>query len=147
VRSKRILVIENDQMVRMVIAMHLRAQAFTADEAGSPQEALGLWRHYGKEYDLIIADFDLHAQTNGYELIQKFCGESPGLKGVLISGVLMDGFVVNTSIADRVVYFRKPFQCAELLNVVRQLLNPPGAAEGGPGTAHPRSEDPKGMPV
>lgn len=67
----RLLVVEDDPVIRKLLHRQLRGQGFSVDVARDGKAAYSLWA--GRPYDLILTDFSM-PDMNGFELAAKIRG-------------------------------------------------------------------------
>ena len=65
-----ILVVEDEVLIRLVIADELRAQGFSVVEAASADQALSYFQA-GVQVDLVLSDIEMPGSMNGVGLIQR----------------------------------------------------------------------------
>ena len=122
----RIVVIDDDPEMRSVLEETLLSaghDVFTADEG-----RLGLAFSRTAPVDLLITDLVMPGME-GMETIRKFRREFPGVPIIAISGNPNLGNVLDTAIRlGAVKTLAKPFQGAELLELVSSVLGQPGNA-------------------
>lgn len=116
--AKRVLVVEDDLSLRVVIRMVLEQARYEVFEARHGMAALELME--SEMPDVVIADLRMPLM-NGVELIGRLRSNpvTASLPIVLLSGLLPDPEV--TRLANAVV--AKPFEPADLLAAVRRSLN------------------------
>jgi CheY-like chemotaxis protein len=117
----RILIIEDDDLLRKVLAKTLELAGHTVLEASNGQEGLDLFR--GTSADLVITDLVMPVKE-GVETIMQLHREFPDLPILAMSGgVPNSGLYLN--IANKIGAQRvlaKPFTPQELMEVVGQVL-------------------------
>jgi CheY-like chemotaxis protein len=116
----RVLVVEDEVLVRMLIAETLRQDGCEVLEAASGDEALAL---LGAEEspDVIVTDIRMPGRTNGLQLAAQARSLRPGVK-VLVASAFppTDG---GRGVAD--AFLAKPFGLAEVAQRVRDLAQRP----------------------
>ena len=112
-----ILVVEDEVLVRMVIADNLRNAGYTVIEASNAHEALELLRNR-VDVRLILSDVRMPGTMDGVALARTVRSEFPVVKIVLTSGnparldwVEQDGF------------FPKPYDAAQIIKYIKALLD------------------------
>lgn len=80
-----VLVVEDEVLVRMVIAEYLRDCAYVVIEAGSAQEALALFKA-DVEVDVVFSDIQMPGAMDGFGLAQWVRQNRPGVEVILTSG-------------------------------------------------------------
>jgi CheY-like chemotaxis protein len=116
----RILVIDDEAMVRRAIVRMLAAGAHDAVEAPDATAGLRLWREQGA--DVVVTDIALPDMT-GFELIGLLRSEGETVPIIAISGSLVVSDL--ELIADRlgiVELLAKPFSGDQLLSAVSKAL-------------------------
>jgi CheY-like chemotaxis protein len=117
----RILVVEDDPSMRMLLAVTLRESGYEVVQAGDGAEALAAAQGSGP-IDAVLTDVVM-PQMSGPELITHLRRTRPDLPAVCMSGYAEP--VVNPgNIADGVRFIGKPFTMVQLLAAVREALHP-----------------------
>jgi signal transduction histidine kinase/CheY-like chemotaxis protein len=80
----RILLVEDEPMVRMAVAAHLRSHGHTVTPVANGAEAL-IWLDKGNGLDMIIADY-LMPGIHGIAVIGEAQQRRPGLPAILLTG-------------------------------------------------------------
>ncbi len=118
-RPVRILLAEDDDDVRRVLAKALERPKWQVDEAADGEAAWAA--HCGNRYDLIITDHRMPRLT-GLELIMRVRAERPDLPCILISGE----FPAEPAELDLLIRpgqtLGKPFMLHDLVVVVNAAL-------------------------
>jgi CheY-like chemotaxis protein len=117
-QAKRILIVEDDQSLRVVIRMVLEKARYDVLEARHGAAALELMEN--EMPDVVVADLRMPIMS-GIELIGRLRASpaTASLPVVLLTGLLPDREV--TRLANAVV--AKPFEPADLLAAIRSSLN------------------------
>lgn len=120
--SGTILLVEDEDAVRMFSARALRDKGYRVIEASNGEAALEYIRKGAGDIDLIVSDVVM-PKMDGPTLIKQLREYSDTAKVIFISGYTEDG--VRESIAnDRGVHFLpKPFNLKELASKVKEVLN------------------------
>ena len=120
--AKRILVIDDEDLIREVVKEMLEAEGYVVSTAANGREGLRLYRK--EPADLIITDIFM-PEMEGLETIRELLRSSPKVKIVAISGGGEKGMLSFLSHAKRfgaVQTLEKPFSREELLTIVSELL-------------------------
>ena len=112
-----ILVVEDEVLVRMVIADNLRDAGYTVMEASNAHEALGLLRN-SVDVRLILSDVRIPGTMNGVALARTVRSEFPVIKIVLTSGTL-----TRLDWAGHDGFFPKPYDSAQIIKHIKTLLD------------------------
>lgn len=117
----RILVVEDEDEIRDLIALHLRREGHHVDAVGSAEEAEALI-HKGSRYDLLALDWMLPG-ASGVEMARSLRrGRSPELAILMVTARAEADDIVEGLEAGADDYLAKPFDPAVLLARVRALL-------------------------
>ena len=121
----RILVIDDDALLRGAIRLVLESAGYEVLEAGDGNAGLRLHREPGA--DLLVVDLFM-PERDGLEVIRAVRAEAPQAKIIAMSG----GSSLQLDLLDAAAAFgssrtlRKPFRPNALLTVVRELLGERG---------------------
>jgi two-component system cell cycle sensor histidine kinase/response regulator CckA len=118
---ERILVVDDEELVRMVTKAVLAYRGYQISEAGDGEEAVQKYAEANPRYDLVLMDLHM-PRLNGYDALQRIRAIDPKLKAVLVSGGAQDPASLGGEI-EGVAYLQKPFDNQELASVVRRLLD------------------------
>ncbi len=119
---KRILVIDDDEQVRVLIRLALERAGYEARDASNGEDGLAL--HRKEPFDLIITDIFM-PEKEGLETIRELRQDFPDLKIIAISGGGNIGELAYLGLAKSLGAMRtiaKPFNIKELVHVVKELL-------------------------
>jgi DNA-binding NtrC family response regulator len=120
-----ILIVEDNEVVRDMLAVALQAYGYGAATAATVHEAVAVMQQHGPSaIGLVIADINLTSDREareGYALYQRWTTTHPRLAYLLTSGDQTNAAL--PAIRDGVVAFlAKPFELTELLDTVQALL-------------------------
>jgi CheY-like chemotaxis protein len=113
--TARILVAEDDEAIRELLATFLEEEVYTVLRAREGQEAATQLAHHG--YDLLLTD-QMMPELLGLELIAPM-RTAPGR---VVPAILVSASRPET--APPIVFLPKPFALTALLSVVARLLAP-----------------------
>jgi CheY-like chemotaxis protein len=120
--SVRILLVEDDVLVRAVSAETLRLAGFTVVEATNADEA---WSYLanGEEVDLVFSDIQMPGSMTGVDLARRLRSEHPALPVILTSGRAGSDGLGR--------FLPKPFRPSQLVSLIREHLGiePPDGDE------------------
>ena len=117
-----VLLVEDEEAVRLIISAVLRRQGYTVIETSSPVSAIGLFERHAEEIDLLVTDVVMPVM-NGPALAQRLVAIRPALRVLFISGYT--GLVSPQIQNPNVGFLNKPFQSSVLAARVREMLNRP----------------------
>jgi DNA-binding response OmpR family regulator len=118
----RILVVDDDQVLRGALRVVLEAAGYEVIEAADGDAALRLYDEQGA--DLVLVDIFM-PERDGLEVIRALCAAIPQPKIVAMSG---GGRTGNLDVLEAAAAFgaartfRKPFESRALLAAIRELL-------------------------
>lgn len=120
VTSTRVLVVEDDPMIRRLLRIRLRCAGLEVLDAGSGEEALEIARQEVEPISILVTD-GVMPGIDGFELARRIMEWDQSVRVILISGYL-DHFVCRPDIPENVeAFFAKPFSDAELVAKVIDL--------------------------
>lgn len=120
--SETILLVEDDEGLREMMATSLGTAGYTVLETGKPQAALELVaKHHGPVH-LLLSDIVL-PQTSGVQLFKLLKVSAPDLKVIFISGYAADMLGRHDPLPAKAAFIEKPFGRDSLLSTVRTVLH------------------------
>jgi CheY-like chemotaxis protein len=117
--QRRILLVEDDVDVRMVMRGELEASGYLILEAANGLEALNVWKTNASRIDLLLTDIVMPGGLTGWDLADRLRKERPGLKVILVSGYDPDG---TKKKRPHSLVIPKPFSLENLTETVRDCL-------------------------
>jgi PAS domain S-box-containing protein len=129
--SELVLVLEDEESLRAIVAETLRIAGYTVLEASDPREAVALVAQSPRPIQLLISDVVLPGQS-GPETASQIRKAQPGVRVLLMSGYTDRLLDANASIDPGTPFLGKPFTIDALLHKVRAVLDQgePGPREG-----------------
>jgi two-component system, cell cycle sensor histidine kinase and response regulator CckA len=118
-RRRRVLLVEDEDMVRKVITRMLTARGFQVHTAANGAQAMALFDQEGFEVDLLITDL-MMPETGGHVLARQLSERFSSLKVLFVSGYSAseaDGYAQT-----RHRFLTKPFGSSELANAIDELF-------------------------
>ena len=116
----RILVVDDEPVVRRFAARVLEAEGFSVFEAADGADALRMMREEVTAVDVILSDIVM-PRLNGVELMQVLAASHPQLPVLLMSGYA-SGELEGMGIAAPCAILTKPFPAEQLVEAVRRCL-------------------------
>ena len=113
-----VLLVEDEVLVRLMIADKLRNAGVTVIEASSAQEALEVLRHSNVAVRLILSDIQMPGALEGIGLARKVRSEYPVIKIVLTSG-----YLTALDWTDHDGLFPTPYKPDRLIQHIKTLLD------------------------
>jgi CheY-like chemotaxis protein len=115
----RVLVAEDDTLVRVALAEELRAVGFAVIEASCADDALAYIRAGGK-VDLVFSDIEMPGVLDGRQLAGLIARDYPGIPVILTSGDTQLGSSVSTRL-----FVVKPYSIVYAVKLFRSVLGLP----------------------
>jgi two-component system, cell cycle sensor histidine kinase and response regulator CckA len=119
-----VLLVEDEDAVRLFGARALRNKGYKVVEAKTGDSALDIVREMGGEIDLMITDVVM-PQMDGTTLIREARKLFPNLKIVCISGYAEEQFRQNLEGFENVHFLPKPFSLDQLAAKAKEAMRPP----------------------
>lgn len=132
-RTPRILVVDDDGAVQVSLALLLKQSGFDAICCDGPAQALALLAR--ETFDLVLQDMNFSLQTSGAEgldLLAAIRQQHPTLPVLLMTAWGSIALAVAGIKAGAANFFTKPWDNAQLVELVRATLELAGAPGGGP---------------
>jgi PAS domain S-box-containing protein len=120
--SETILLVEDEEGVRSLMARTLEKQGFDVLTAANGAEALRLAERHTRAPDLLVTDVVMPGMT-GRELADTLRERHPTLKVLFVSGYTDDALLKRGVMEAREALLAKPFLPRELAARVRQILD------------------------
>jgi len=121
--QETILVVEDDDRVRSLVAEVLESAGYTVIAVSAGSEAIARYEAHGREVQLLITDLVL-PKMGGKEIAERLTSLQPGLKVIFISGytgdILASQGILTGPHAD---FLQKPFGLRALRAKVRAMLD------------------------
>jgi PAS domain S-box-containing protein len=118
--SGRILLVEDEAVVRGLVAEMLEARGYEVLEAPCPLEALELAE--SERCDLLLTDVVM-PKMNGRELARRIRGRTPSLHVVYTSGYAPEAVLDGGRLDAGEFFLQKPFTAGDLGAIVREALD------------------------
>lgn len=120
--TESILIVEDEEPVRQLLARGLRSYGFTVITAKDGAEALRLVRDSPAPIDLLATDVVMPSMS-GRDLADRLRKEQPGLKVLFMSGYTDDRLLRHGVYEAREAFVQKPFALPAFASRVREILD------------------------
>ena len=117
----KILLVEDEEAVRMFAARALRNKGYTVLEADCGEAALAQFNEQKGDIDLLISDVVM-PQMDGPTLIREVRKQRPDLKVIFISGYAEEAFRRNLDPDSEFELLPKPFSLKQLAGRVKDII-------------------------
>jgi len=115
----RILVVDDEPVVRKLIRDTLKGRGYELGFAGNGVEALE--ELDARPYDLLLTDVVM-PEMEGFELLKRAKKRDPGLRVIILTGFSREHDISDFLLYGADEYLTKPFQVQELVSAVEQVL-------------------------
>jgi CheY-like chemotaxis protein len=119
VNSACILIVEDEETVRSLLAQVLRLSGYQVLVACDGPEALALFREQPDRLDLVLLDLCMPG-PDGLQTLAEMARLRPDLRAVLMSGLMPQDLPVSPEVL--VGTISKPFRPSDLVALVGQAL-------------------------
>lgn len=121
--SETVLVVEDEEAVRELVARILRERGYTVLEAADGRQALQLAKEYPDAIDLVITDVIMPG-ISGSALVSQLKSSRPQIKSLFVSGYEDDAIVRHGVLNSNSAFLQKPFTVENLMRKIREALQP-----------------------
>lgn len=120
-KTKRILVVEDEERIRKIISIIIRGEDIDIDEAADGKEALD--KVLNEKYDLIILDLMI-PEIDGFGVLDKIRNnpETADLPVIIVSARTSDRDILEGLKGGANYYIPKPFEPQELTSSLELIL-------------------------
>ena len=119
--SETILLVEDEDAVRMFGARALRNKGYKVLEAQNGEAALDVVNGTAAKIDLIVSDVVMPGM-DGYNLVRTLREQMPDVKVILMSGYAEDAFQDQIDNDDTLHFLPKPFTLKTLVGKVKEII-------------------------
>jgi PAS domain S-box-containing protein len=118
-----ILLVEDEDSVRVVVSAVLRQQGYNVLEAATAPQAIEIFDQHRRDVDLLLTDVVM-PEMNGPALAQRLVAMRPALRILFISGYVEMSATLDVE-NPNVSFLAKPFQASTLASKVKKILARP----------------------
>jgi two-component system cell cycle sensor histidine kinase/response regulator CckA len=119
--SGRVLLVEDEDVVRNFAARALSRQGYEVLEAGTGVEALEVMEREKGRVDIVVSDV-IMPEMDGPTLLKELRKTNPGLKFIFVSGYPDDAFKKSLDENEAYTFLPKPFTLPQLAAKVKEQL-------------------------
>ena len=120
--SATVLLVEDEDAVRMGGMRALTSRGYTVHEASSGVEALEVYKSLEGKVDIVVSDVVM-PEMDGPTLLGELRKINPGIKFIFVSGYAEDAFARNLPADAQFGFLPKPFSLKQLATVVKEMLD------------------------
>jgi two-component system, cell cycle sensor histidine kinase and response regulator CckA len=124
-RKGRILVMDDEEMIRMVaeeILNELGHEVALADKGETALDAYRAARAAGRPFDIVILDLTIRGGMGGVETMRKLLEVDPEVKTIVSSGYSDDAALANYREQGFRAFLKKPYDMRALQDMLQDLL-------------------------
>lgn len=118
--QERVLLVEDDALVRAFEVKLLKQSGYRVSEAESARSALDISED--QRFDLLITDVVMPGM-NGVELADRLTAERPEMRVLFLSGYADHEIIEKRVLQSDATFLAKPFAISEFVRTVRELLD------------------------
>ena len=115
-----ILVVEDEVLIRLVIADYLRDCGYKVHEAVSGEEAIAILQAPEVSIDVVFSDVEMPGSMDGFALARWVRANKPGLEVILTSGIERSADIAAT-LCEAGPLMTKPYSSQDVVDRLRQL--------------------------
>jgi len=119
--SATVLLVEDEDAVRLGGVRALASRGYTVHEASSGVEALEIFEELQGKVDIVVSDVVM-PEMDGPTLLSELRKVQPDIKFIFVSGYAEDAFAKNLPEDAQFGFLPKPFTLKQLATVVKEML-------------------------
>jgi len=119
--SATVLLVEDEDAVRMGNVRALASRGYTVHEASSGVEALEKFKELEGKVDIVVSDVVM-PEMDGPTLLRELLLLQPDIKFIFVSGYAEDAFAKNLPSEAKFGFLPKPFSLKQLATIVKDML-------------------------
>ncbi len=131
-KQAKILVVEDEPLIRLGIVIMLERSGFEAIEADTADEAISIIEARG-DILLVVTDVDMPGTMDGVKLAHYIRSKWPPIKLIVISGKVG---LSTIDLPSGARFFSKPYEDAKLLHTIDRMIAGNGNGNGNGAGAH-----------
>ena len=117
-----VLLLEDEEGVREVLARGLSLGGYAVLEASDGRQAIELFEEHGRRIDLLVSDVVLPGDLNGIQVARRLREIDPGLGILVMSGYARDAIAQSGRLPQGVAFLQKPFTMSAFIEQVRNAI-------------------------
>ena len=124
-RSAKVLVMDDDEMIRKIAKKLLRALGHECEFAEKGESAVAMFkaaRDEGRPFDLVLLDLTIRGGMGGAETIRELLAIDPEVKAIVMSGYSDKDTLSDYQSWGFKMFLKKPYSLGELQRAVNSLL-------------------------
>ncbi len=133
VGQPRILVLEDDPLVRNLLVRNLTSQSFEVTESAEGSETVRIYQdsmNQGRVFDMVILDLSIPNGMGGVRTMEKLRALDPDVLAIVSSGYSDDPVMAKPASYGFAAVLPKPYEPADMIRLVRNVLATRGIKRG-----------------
>jgi CheY-like chemotaxis protein len=122
----KVLVVEDDDLVRKTVAAKLKHLGFTVTTAVSVADAIAVLER-SADFDLVMSDVIMPGDRSGADLVREMSVRWPEIRPLLTSGYTESNLLGKIKLPPNVRLLQKPYSSAGLVAAIGETM---GKADG-----------------
>jgi CheY-like chemotaxis protein len=121
----RVLVLEDDPLVRSLIVRNLGTQGYEIVESAEGSETVRLYQESmqeGRTFDIVILDLSIPNGMGGVRAMEKLRAMDPDVSAIVSSGYSDDPVMARPASYGFAAVLPKPYEPADMLRLVKSVL-------------------------
>jgi len=122
----RIMIVDDEEAIREIMTLFLKRDGHDITAISSGSEAVKNFKsniNSGTPFDLVILDANIPGDIGAIEIIESIKKHDPDISAVITSGDSVGGAMKKPEEFGFAKALKKPFKSADLLNLVKNLIN------------------------
>ncbi len=119
--AQTVLVVEDEVLIRLVIADYLRECGYRVHETANALEAVAVLQSPDVSVDIVFADVQMPGDMDGFELARWVRARHPGMRVILTSGAERSADIAAT-LCEAGPLLDKPYEPQGVVERIRQLM-------------------------
>ncbi|MGO4525791.1 response regulator [Microvirga sp. 2MCAF35] len=115
-----VLVVEDEVLIRLVIADYLRECGYRVHEAVNAEEAVAILQSPEVAVDVVFSDVEMHGTMDGFGLARWIRSNKPGTEVILTSGAERSADIAAT-LCEAGPLLKKPYPSTDVVDRIKQL--------------------------
>jgi signal transduction histidine kinase/ActR/RegA family two-component response regulator len=127
--ASRILVLEDDPLVRSLIVRNLSGQGYEVTESAEGSETVRLYQESmseGRTFDLVVLDLSIPNGMGGVRAMEKLRSMDPNVLAIVSSGYSDDPVMAKPAAYGFAAVLPKPYEPVDLVRLVKNVLSARG---------------------
>jgi signal transduction histidine kinase/ActR/RegA family two-component response regulator len=134
-RHGRVLVMDDEEGVREVLAQTLEAMGHSAEMADDGQKAIEVFRKaqsLGRPFDVALLDLTVREGMGGQETVQALLKIDPNVKAIAMSGYIDSPVILEPERHGFKAALEKPFDAGKLQEILSRVIGSPPGGKAAP---------------